>query len=617
MLAENYLTDFRVAYLSPSRQPSTDIAIVMIDETSISGQPYRSPIDRELISGLLSEIEARNPRAIGLNIIFERQTELQKDRALFNRLRSVSVPLVVSSASVLTGFSDRQDAFSSHYLSGLDTSLSIIYQDSIDQVVRSSMLKMSNRDDTYLGFAAALAKKLGIPLPAQNEIVIDYRAGLMPGEPAFPIYPAHRVSGLAKTAIESQIVLIGTNLDGARRFRTPVSLARDENSMGLTGIEIEAHVLSQLIEQRSFSTTTGFENGLITLLMALVGVAVALSPLRLVFKILLALVLASFAWLGGIYGFYLYGVMLPMVSPTFSFVFALSFGTLWQWRRENQQKEKLHTAFGQYLAPELVEQIAENPEGLSFSGESREISFVFTDLEGFTRLVESIDPRIMVKLLNTYLDEACEIVMSHGGTIDKIVGDALHVMFNAPLAQKDHAQRAVECAIELDRWAQGFQFRQIDQGIDLGVTRIGVNTGKCIVGNFGGGKRFDYTAHGDAINTTARLEAVNQRLGTTLCIAHSTVEQCKGIPFRPLANLVLAGKKRGVRTYVPRQLDTDSEELVKRYEYAYSLLERDAPEVAATFAELKEQFPDDTLVRLHSNRLESGESGEIITMRRK
>jgi adenylate cyclase len=91
-------------------------------------------------------------------------------------------------------------------------------------------------------------------------------------------------------------------------------------------------------------------------------------------------------------------------------------------------------------------------------------------------------------------------------------------MFNAPLLQSDHAQRAVECAMAIDQWSARFRQRVEQEGIDLGVTRIGVNTGKCIVGNFGGKRRFDYTAHGDAINTAARLEAINQRLGTTICV---------------------------------------------------------------------------------------------------
>ena len=119
---------------------------------------------------------------------------------------------------------------------------------------------------------------------------------------------------------------------------------------------------------------------------------------------------------------------------------------------------------------------------------------------------EGLEPEVLVRLLNEYLDGTCRIVLRHGGTIDKIVGDALHVMFNAPGDQPDHAERAVECALGLDEFCCRYAAGQRALGIHLGNTRIGVNTGETVVGNFGGATRFDYTAHGDAINTAARRQ---------------------------------------------------------------------------------------------------------------
>jgi adenylate cyclase len=247
----------------------------------------------------------------------------------------------------------------------------------------------------------------------------------------------------------------------------------------------------------------------------------------------------------------------------------------------------------------------------------REITFLFTDLEGFTRLTESTPPQQMVRLVNQYLEEVCDIVLEYGGTIDKIVGDALHVMFNAPLLQSDHAQRAVECAMAIDQWSARFRQRVEQEGIDLGVTRIGVNTGKCIVGNFGGKRRFDYTAHGDAINTAARLEAINQRLGTTICVSETTANQCHEVVFRPLATLVLRGKTKELKTYLPVADEDVDDKLLEQYEKAYQALSVDDPEARHLIEMLETKYPNDPLVKLHARRIEAGESGTTLIIRKK
>ena len=111
------------------------------------------------------------------------------------------------------------------------------------------------------------------------------------------------------------------------------------------------------------------------------------------------------------------------------------------------------------------------------------------------------------------------IAFSHNGTLDKVVGDALVIFFSAPIYQSDHAQRAVDCALELDAWAPDYAPAMNNNGIPMGKTRVGVNTGLVVVGNFAGSSMFDYTAHGDAVNTAARLESVNKHLGTNVCIS--------------------------------------------------------------------------------------------------
>ena len=144
-----------------------------------------------------------------------------------------------------------------------------------------------------------------------------------------------------------------------------------------------------------------------------------------------------------------------------------------------------------------------------------------------------------------------DIVFAHDGTVAKIIGDALHVLFGAPGEQPDHAARAVGCALALDEYAEAFRARCHKKGIALGVTRIGVHAGPAIVGNFGGGRFFDYTAYGDTINIAARLEAANKQLGTRICASATLAARVEKFRGRPVGDLVLRGRMEALRAFEP------------------------------------------------------------------
>ena len=280
----------------------------------------------------------------------------------------------------------------------------------------------------------------------------------------------------------------------------------------------------------------------------------------------------------------------------------------------------LRTAFGQYLSPELVDALVRDPDRLNLGGEERDMTFLFTDLEGFTAFAETVPPARLVSTLNRYLDGVCAVVLEHGGTIDKIVGDAVHVMFNAPLDQPDHALRAVRCALAIDAFAEAFASDRegaADAGRGFGTTRIGVNTGRAVVGNFGGARRFDYTAHGDAINTAARLEAANKRLGTRICVARSTVLAAghgSGPSFRPIGALGLKGKAARVEVFAPVAAGAPEERWADRYGDAFARLSRGGPDGPDAILALLAQFPDDPLLRFHADRIGRGQRGTEVPL---
>jgi class 3 adenylate cyclase len=242
---------------------------------------------------------------------------------------------------------------------------------------------------------------------------------------------------------------------------------------------------------------------------------------------------------------------------------------------------------------------------------------LFTDLEGFTALVERSAPTVVVPLLNEYLDGMIRIAFKHDGTVDKIVGDALHVIFGAPVAQPDHAERALACALDIDAFARAFAAEKQRQGIAFGQTRIGVNSGTAIVGNFGGELRFDYTAHGDAINTAARLESVNKQLGTRIVVSGDTVALCRQFTGRPVGALVLKGKTQGIQVFEPLPAEAVTSPSVASYLKAYALLEANDGAAVDAFTRLVANHPDDGLAAFHLRRLQRGERGTTVMLTEK
>jgi adenylate cyclase len=285
-------------------------------------------------------------------------------------------------------------------------------------------------------------------------------------------------------------------------------------------------------------------------------------------------------------------------------------------RTESEQRW-IKTAFSRYVSPNRVKFLQEHPETLNLGGEYRECSFVMTDLAGFTSLMEKYEPAMLSTLLNEYLNGMIETAFEHDGTLDRIVGDAVAVMFSAPVPQSDHAQRAVACALAMDQFANAFCQRQQALGIPFGKTRIGVNTGHVMVGNFGGKVMLDYRALGDAINTAARLETLNNHLGTRISVSETTVQQCPGFHGRPAGDIVLKGKTKPVRVYEPLTESEDQGERVARYRAAFAAMEAHSAHAAPLFLALQNDYADDPLVQFHAQRMSDGATGSLIVMQKK
>jgi adenylate cyclase len=283
-------------------------------------------------------------------------------------------------------------------------------------------------------------------------------------------------------------------------------------------------------------------------------------------------------------------------------------------KRRQLAAEQAYQSLSRYFSPSLAEQLARDDCDAELGGQRREVAAMFTDIAGFTGLAETLKPSLLTELLNSYLSGMTEIVFEHEGTIAKIVGDALHVLFGAPGDQPDRAERAVACSLALDAFSEGFRKEWSKRGIEVGVTRIGLHSGSAVVGNFGSGRIFDYTAYGDTINIAARLEAANKQLGTRICVSQSVASQIEGFRGRPIGDLRLRGRREALRAFEPIGAKDAGSEWHTAYLQAFEQLEKREAAAVPAFASLVGAHSDDALASFHLRRLLNGGTGIEIEM---
>jgi adenylate cyclase len=276
-------------------------------------------------------------------------------------------------------------------------------------------------------------------------------------------------------------------------------------------------------------------------------------------------------------------------------------------RRRQAEAERAHASLSRHFSPQLASRLTLGGEGNGMEVHRREVAAIFTDVTGFTSLTETTEPEVLSALLNEYMGGMTEIVFTHEGTLAKVMGDGMQILFNAPGDQPDHATRAVACALDLDAWAVQFRDRWIAAGVNFGATRIGVHAGPVLVGNFGGNRFFDYTAYGDTINTASRLEAANKALGTRICVSAAVANAASGFKGRPVGDLMLRGRSEPLRAYEPLQDATGT--AVAQYSEAFAKLEAGDAGAMPAFAALVGAHADDPLANFHLKRLLNGAKG--------
>ena len=317
--------------------------------------------------------------------------------------------------------------------------------------------------------------------------------------------------------VAGRIVLVGATAPGLLDLRsTPIDVA-------VPGVEIHAQLLEHLLSGARLSRpdwASGLETVAFVVLALVIAVSAAYLPVRASSAIGVAGIAAWFAasWLA----YRQADLLLDPTFPAFSAA-AVLFATVGTVAfREERARREIRSAFGRYVAPGLVEELARDPERLRLGGEIKDMTILFTDMRGFTTVSEGMDAERLTAFVNAFLTPLTDTILANRGTIDKYIGDAVMAFWNAPLDDADHARHACQAALAMLRAIEGFN--AADHGYPPVAIGIGLNTGLCCVGNLGSERRFDYSVIGDDVNVASRFEGQTKAYGVPIIIGERTAQ---------------------------------------------------------------------------------------------
>ncbi|WP_252716898.1 CHASE2 domain-containing protein, partial [Herbaspirillum sp. B65] len=400
----------------------------------------------------------------------------------------------------------------------------------------------------------ARPQALFIPVERGLTTLVTYRGAGGPNGGAFRYVPAVDVirGTYPHEKLDGRIMLVGTTVPGLNDLRaTPV------NSI-YPGVEIHANLIASILDD-DFKSRPDFAQGYDALQVALVGLLLGLLLPMLGPLASMLLALGSAAALGGL-NLWLYngaGMVLPLATSILLVLLLFISNMGWGYLFEYRNRKAIVNLFGEYVAPELVAEMAANPASYNMEGEIRELSVMFSDVRGFTTISESLQPNELREYINVYLTAMSEDIRGNRGTLDKYIGDAVMAFWGAPLDVPDHAARAVATALKMQQTTlqlnQEFTRRNWPP-LKIG---IGINSGQMRVGDMGSKIRRAYTVMGDAVNLSSRLEAITKVYGVGVLVGQATRLAAPQFAYRELDRVRVKGKNEPVPIYEPLALDTE------------------------------------------------------------
>jgi adenylate cyclase len=346
--------------------------------------------------------------------------------------------------------------------------------------------------------------------------------------------------------LKGKIALIGTSAPGLLDLRsTPVSSV-------YPGVEIHANMIAGMLD-RTLKQKPPYMLGAEVALLVIGGVALSLilpflSPLRAtLLSILAALLITGFnigIWSGA-------SLILPLATSLLMTAALFTVNMAYGYFIESRTKRQFTELFGQYVPPELVDKMAENPEKYSMEGKRENLTVLFSDVRGFTTISESLEPHELAEFINEYLTSMSLVIRNNRGTLDKYIGDAIMAFWGAPVSDAEHARQGVLSAILMQDELKNLQRSFKERGwpdINIGV---GVNSGDMTVGDMGSKVRKAYTVMGDAVNLGSRLEGITKQYGVGILVGEETRKLVGDVMFREIDKVRVKGKDEPVAIYEP------------------------------------------------------------------
>ena len=430
-------------------------------------------------------------------------------------------------------------------------------------ILKVPQVTAEHGDDRWSSYSLKLGE-LKIPLMPDGSTWVPFRGF----QGSFPyISAADVLQGRADPKqLEGVVAILGTTAAGLLDLRaTPVGST-------YAGVEVHANLISGMLDgtiKKSPAAVTGLE----TWMLLLVGLVAAVllgraSPLQVMWIALAASMLLFMANLGA---WLSAALVLPLASPLLLigtlFILNMSYGFLAEERNKRMYKER----FGQYVSPEVIEEMIANPQMLeSMEGASRNMTVLFSDIRNFTTISEGMQPKDLMRMMNEYLTPMTRLIIAkdkYQGTIDKYIGDAIIAFWGAPLFDQDHAKHGVLAALEMQKLAAELTAQFRERGWPEIRIGVGLNTGMMAVGNMGSSFRRAYTVLGDPVNLAARLEGLTKEYGVGILVSETTREAAPGIVYRELDRVRVKGKGLAVSIYEPVAIEGEaSAELLSRIE---------------------------------------------------
>ncbi|WDA39849.1 adenylate/guanylate cyclase domain-containing protein [Erythrobacter sp. BLCC-B19] len=561
--AERALYDLRAYYAADLVEEDKRVVLVVYTDQTLIAARKRSPLDRGLLAKTLRTLDTFEPKAIGIDILFDQPQD--EDEELIAALRSMKTPVAVAYAAKATNPDDieyEQQQFLEAFMARLEGSNAQPASIRLDNTFGATRLWPDIRPGLPPLLGRVMLAEAGEPAKAfaGYEGAIDYRRAKYQDSVLFPpaqidlfVDPDPEILPFLKEQYAGKYILIGGDIVDYDRVETTFTSINGEVP---AGIAVHAEIIAQMLDNRLLRPIETWVLWAMAALVVVIAVLTALLewPARrlALFGVAQLVLFQGTPFLLQFQNVDTYG--LPVVGWLIGWIIVFTAVTTTARASGAVQRNFATGALGKYIPRDIAQAIIEKPELLSLGGEKRTIFVLFSDLEGFTKMSHAIAPEMVAKLLNRYLDVLSQVVLDHGGVIDKFVGDAVVAFWGAPISRPDDGMRAARAGYAM--WQAGEAFRAEVAAMDpdlppIGKTRVGLHYGEAVIGNFGGANRIQYTALGDSMNTAARLEAANKALDSAVMASREFAEASGLDWWRPMGRVVLRGRARPVELFEP------------------------------------------------------------------